>query len=931
MIFLFFSLPSVLLKIPPNAPSDINTGYQNIITNSDSLFYRDSLIKRNIFYSIDYNSGVLRLFKKFDDTLYLKFNFLPINIVGVIQPIKVKEGIKEFKEHNLNEEKNSLRISGTNGLSFDISPSGNSLEHTLFMNISGSVHNYTINGIISDENLPEGYIVSKDIRELDKSKIEISSPNMKFSIGNLELSKDRRQMKILGINGSINALSLTIGYAGGKYSSRSFTTEEGNHGPYKISVEEENCSIVPNSDIVYLDGKRLKRGENLDYTIDYDRGELFLDAGLNIKEKSILFVEFRYKPSGFNTVYFNGGINHNGLILKANREEDISEPFTILNPLPDSGYGYVMNADFVGTGNGDYNLIDSIFYYRGYKKGTYNVYFAYVGPDKGEYEYIDSLHYFVYNPGGRWTPYKKQPLPEKKDNLEIEVNKSYGPIKIYLKSIGGYRKIHFTDITENGVSGEIKSSLDIGHMGKLNLAYYRKNGKNLGDISNTERIVMSEWGIKSRPEKIFLGNIMLNPLENLNIGVSGGYTTNRERLNFSLSYKNLGDIYADIITKYYTRYGFKIGPQNIQIIGKREEREKGRMDEIGIQSPFLTITKGWEGRFFNEEFIDTALTYIVKSRLNKGIFSLSGGILRRYLKGSKNYNQHYNFSEGIHYLHLPFSFQLNTGIKELKNFKLIPVYRRVENGEGDYSYDPETNQYFADTCGSFVREFIESDTTEETKEISSNGSFSFTGKNRIEGGYSFQKNSFVEKQNINLYSSFPITNTIKFFLSLRRNLLSEQSIFSGAISTDTKNIIAGIRMDGVINESGINLTWKKDERGYGIYERTNLLNIFKPKFEFSYIERETKIFSSKISPVFEFRKGKTSILISSSIVYNKFKGEVSVKTKTLYPEGLSFSFSPYVKIGIGSFGIYLNGSYRYFPDRPAIYNLRFGADTEIKE
>ena len=113
MIFLFFSLPSVLLKIPPNAPSDINTGYQNIITNSDSLFYRDSLIKRNIFYSIDYNSGVLRLFKKFDDTLYLKFNFLPINIVGVIQPIKVKEGIKEFKEycrHNSTYKRRNQRI-----------------------------------------------------------------------------------------------------------------------------------------------------------------------------------------------------------------------------------------------------------------------------------------------------------------------------------------------------------------------------------------------------------------------------------------------------------------------------------------------------------------------------------------------------------------------------------------------------------------------------------------------------------------------------------------------------------------------------------------------------------------------------------------------------------------------------------------------------
>jgi hypothetical protein len=56
----------------------------------------------------------------------------------------------------------------------------------------------------------------------------------------------------------------------------SFTGIEGNQGPYKLKGQngELYVLVISGSERVYVNGILLKRGENNEYTIDYNAGEI---------------------------------------------------------------------------------------------------------------------------------------------------------------------------------------------------------------------------------------------------------------------------------------------------------------------------------------------------------------------------------------------------------------------------------------------------------------------------------------------------------------------------------------------------------------------------------------------------------------------------------------------------------------------------------
>jgi hypothetical protein len=62
----------------------------------------------------------------------------------------------------------------------------------------------------------------------------------------------------------------------GQYAKSSFTGIEGNQGPYKLRGQNNELYVlvISGSERVYVNGILLKRGENNDYTIDYNAGEI---------------------------------------------------------------------------------------------------------------------------------------------------------------------------------------------------------------------------------------------------------------------------------------------------------------------------------------------------------------------------------------------------------------------------------------------------------------------------------------------------------------------------------------------------------------------------------------------------------------------------------------------------------------------------------
>ena len=100
------------------------------------------------------------------------------------------------------------------------------------------------------------------------------------------------------------------GFNKGKYAQQTLTIQNGVQGPYRLVGEsgETNITVLAGSERVYMDGELLVRGQDNDYTIDYNTGELtFTVKHLMTSEKRI-FVEFEYTDrhyARYNLFTFN--------------------------------------------------------------------------------------------------------------------------------------------------------------------------------------------------------------------------------------------------------------------------------------------------------------------------------------------------------------------------------------------------------------------------------------------------------------------------------------------------------------------------------------------------------------------------------------------------------------------------------------------------
>ena len=88
--------------------------------------------------------------------------------------------------------------------------------------------------------------------------------------------------------------------------------QEGNQGPYKLIGPngELFILIVSGSERVYINGLLLKRGENEDYVIDYNAGEIKFNPTYPINANMRITVEYQFTDRNYTRFIGYGGGNY---------------------------------------------------------------------------------------------------------------------------------------------------------------------------------------------------------------------------------------------------------------------------------------------------------------------------------------------------------------------------------------------------------------------------------------------------------------------------------------------------------------------------------------------------------------------------------------------------------------------------------------------
>lgn len=415
----------------------------HLVGNSIAIYYNG--YKLDTGFQIDVN-GPKIVFSQFfiGKQVEIYYRYIP-RFNDVVYRHKSKELIEpefgfEFRSYyNYKQETSSttslfgegLNVSGNiaRGLGF-----GNNQDLVLNSNLNLQLNGNLGKGIsllaaISDENnpiQPQGN--TQQIQDFDKVFISIMKDSNALTVGDFLMNTNKEQyfMKYykksrgLQLDYMVRSkltqhIQANAAISRGKFVRNEIQGQEGVQGPYRLqgANSELNIIVISGTEVVYIDGKKLERGQQNDYVIDYNTGEINFMPNRLINRYNRIVVEFQYSDRNYSrSVFtfsdafkfknFKASVNYyteQDNKLQATDTANRSQIQQILEQSGDAIASYKIENKFeqLQTDRVNYRKIDSLGYQifvftnnPAADSGFYTTSFSYVGKGKGNYIQVAS-------------------------------------------------------------------------------------------------------------------------------------------------------------------------------------------------------------------------------------------------------------------------------------------------------------------------------------------------------------------------------------------------------------------------------------------------------------------------------------------------------------------------------------------------------------
>ena len=441
---------------------------------------------------------------------------------------------------------------------------------------------------ITDQNIPiQPSGTTQQINDFDQVFIKLKRDPFVATFGDYEvIQKNTRFGNIYRnvLGGRLQAIGekhqagVSFSVAKGKFQSNTFVGENNKQGPYRLTGQngERFIIILAGSERVYVNGRLMQRGEDRDYIIDYNLGELTFTAKQIITANTRIVIDFEYSDRNYSRSLifsdYTGQALNDKLKVRVSYGREADNPNAPIDlelgqnerdalaaAGDDAFAATVPGFDTSAYNQGDifYRLTDtlangtaydSVFVYTEDSTGAlYRLTFSNVGAGNGNYVQANSLvngNVFTWvtpdengNPQGSYTPLKVLPLPRQlqvlNTGIEYAITKHLKfENELSVSSEDRNRLSDFDDGDNTDIATRTTLSVNDLPMGSAVKFSTHASFQYVGErYQNFDRVYQKEYGRvwnfddlgQRATERLGEGGVALKFWDRITLAANGGY------------------------------------------------------------------------------------------------------------------------------------------------------------------------------------------------------------------------------------------------------------------------------------------------------------------------------------------------------------------------------------------------------------------------